>query len=246
MKKVIYTSLVGNHDVLRNPIERRSGWDYICFSNDHIDNSENLVWQIKSIPIQDNNNIRLSRYVKILPHRILQSYDYSLWIDANIQLIDNSFFDKIDSLINDQVIISLIPHYLRSCIYSEADACIELGKDSIIKINALKKVLKNDCYPENNGLFENGIILRFHNSPKIVELNEEWWRIYISYSKRDQLSLTYLLWKHNIPCIDMFPRGNSVRNLQFLKFYPHNFSMYEKLKFKFRGLVNLLIKQIIL
>ena len=33
-KKVIYTCLVGNYDVLRQPLAIDESYDYICFSND--------------------------------------------------------------------------------------------------------------------------------------------------------------------------------------------------------------------
>ena len=34
-KKVIYTSLVGEYDVLPEPSFVMKDWDYICFSNDY-------------------------------------------------------------------------------------------------------------------------------------------------------------------------------------------------------------------
>ena len=84
-KKVIYTCLVGNYDVLRQPLAIDESYDYICFSND-IKEERVGVWQIRPIPFKHKDKARLSRYVKILPHRALEDYEWSLWMDANIQI----------------------------------------------------------------------------------------------------------------------------------------------------------------
>ena len=93
-KKVIYTCLVGNYDVLRQPLAIDESYDYICFSND-IKEERVGVWQIRPIPFKHKDKARLSRYVKILPHRALEDYEWSLWMDANIQITKKEFYSIV-------------------------------------------------------------------------------------------------------------------------------------------------------
>lgn len=244
--KVIYTCVVGNIDQLVNPKQKVDGWDYICFSNDLVVNSKNSDWQIIPIPYTHSNKRRLSRYVKLLPHHVLQKYEYSLWIDANIQIVDTDFFFRIDELIKMNCEIALFPHYLRNCIYKEAEVCISLGKDSVLNIMPFLNKLENEGYPQNNGLFENGVMLRNHNNEKISRLNNEWWNIYLNYSERDQLSLVYLFWKYGINCLPIYPKGNSVRNTPFFMIESHNIGIYKKFKTLYWKIFNRIILRFII
>ena len=74
--------------------------------------------------------------------------------------------------------------------------------------------------PRNYGLNETNIIYRKHNSKKIKKIMTEWWNMIKNYSKRDQLSLSYILWKNNIPvnkiCID-----NARIDIKNFKIYTH-------------------------
>lgn len=219
--KVIYTSIVGNYDSLLEPKYIMSDWDYVCFSN-NIKKKEGSIWNIKSIPYQHSDSTILSRYPKINPHIVLQEYKYSLWIDANIEITDSFIEQRLSEIIDQQINFSLIPHPYRNCIYKEAKICIEEGKDSRKIIEEQIAFLRNEKYPDNNGLFENGLIFRQHNDPKISSLNKEWWDLFLKYSKRDQLSLTYLLWKNNIYCEPFSKTGISVRNIPSIRFIPHN------------------------
>jgi len=228
-KKVVYTSLVGKYDSLKNPGYIMENWDYICFSND-LKKEKNSIWRIEPIPYKHWDNLILSRYVKIVPHRVLNEYDYSLWIDANIEIQDDFVFKRLNELIEQQFILSLIPHPHRDCIYKEAQICIENGLDRKKIIEKQVAFLKDEKYPENNGLFENGLIFRRHNDPKISSLGEEWWNLYLKYSKRDQLSLSYLIWKNKIHCEPFTSKGLSVRNIPSIRYPLHKRSLLQKTK----------------
>ena len=189
---------------------------------------KNSIWKIESIPYQSKNKWILSRYPKLLPHRVLKEYKYSLYIDANIEILDSHIEDRINELIENQHLISLIPHPFRNCIYKEAQACIELGLDKRRIIEKQIAFLNSEKYPANNGLFENGLIFRCHNNSEIASLDEEWWNLYLKYSKRDQLSLCFLLWKHNIYCEPFTSVGLSVRNIPSINYSFHKNSLIRR------------------
>ena len=94
MKRVIYTCITGGYDKLRQPEVLDGDFDYICFT-DAVGRSEEGVWQIRPIPYSCDDPTRLSRYVKLLPHKVLGEYDESLWIDANIAIRGNGIYDAV-------------------------------------------------------------------------------------------------------------------------------------------------------
>lgn len=236
-RNVVYTSLVGNYDSLTNPEYIMPNWDYVCFSNDIKKSNEN-IWEIRPIPFKHADNTILSRYSKINPHLVLPEYEYSLYIDANIEFLDNSIERRITELINNDVIISAIPHPFRNCIYQEAQICIELGLDPRRKIEKQIKFLKDEKYPENNGLFENGLILRRHNDPLISSMGKDWWDLLLRFSRRDQLSFGYVLWKKNIECVEFTTKGLSVRNLPSIRYVLHKRTLLQRAKIFFQIKIN--------
>jgi hypothetical protein len=42
-----------------------------------------------------------------------------------------------------------------------------------------------------------GIIVRDMNNKKVTTINKAWWRENLRWTFQDQLSLPYVLWKHN-------------------------------------------------
>lgn len=53
-----------------------------------------------------------------------------------------------------------------------------------------------DGYPVNNGLFETGCMVRFHNDDFVKMLMKGWENDVMEYSIRDQLSFPYICWKN--------------------------------------------------
>lgn len=56
--------------------------------------------------------------------------------------------------------------------------------------------MKKAGFPEHYGLGENNILYRRHNEPALVRVMEDWWYFLENYSRRDQLSFVYVLWKN--------------------------------------------------
>lgn len=241
IRKVVYTSLSGNIDELTNPRFVLEGWDYICFSNDVVQTDKNSVWEIKPIPFNNKNSRRLSRFTKIKAHEVLTGYDYSLYLDANVEIINDNVVDRINQLIEEDKLISLIPHPVRDCIYDEIQECISIGKEFAIPLKRIRNFLLENNYPKHFGLFENGLMLRKHNDPKMIELNNSWWDLYVNFSQRDQVSLGFLMWKFDIQCEAFFPKGISVRNSPAIEFHKHKISISKKIKIRLTQFVNKIV-----
>ncbi|PTN02884.1 uncharacterized protein DUF616 [Mangrovibacterium marinum] len=221
MKKVIYTCLTGNYDALQNPKYIMEGWDYICFTDTPDKHTSNNIWQYRQIPSKVKDNLRRSRYVKLKPHEVLQEYNISVYIDSNITILDNKLEERIDQLLKLNSKISIAKHPERNCIYKEGEVCIRERLDRKRTITKQLRYLNEQKFPKHFGLYENNIIFRQHNDPQIVTLGNEWWNLYLNYSKRDQLSLAYLLWQNGIECTPLFRGSFNVRESSSFQYTQH-------------------------
>lgn len=220
MKKVIYTILVGKYDDLLQPLAVDESFDYICFSNDFSEKTIG-VWSIREIPFSDADDTRVSRYAKLLPHKVLEEYDYSLYIDANIQITGSEFYRFVNQRILEGVLVAQVPNIFRDCIYKDIEIAYRRRK---VDLRGAKKQyghLKQEGFPEHFGLFENNVLLRKHNDPSVVDMSEAWWKEYCDYTHRDQFSLMYVYWKKNYMPDYLLGEGKNARNVTFLKLTPH-------------------------
>lgn len=232
MRKVIYTSLVGNHDILAQPEVIDFSYDYICFSND-IDKKKVGIWKIRKIPFECKDKTRESRYVKLLPHRVLSEYTYSLYIDANIIIKGQELYNRVAKSINDGSLIAQVNHAIPfwDCIYEEIYHAYQAQKVSFFPAYRQFLHLKRQGFPRHYGLFENNIILRKHNDPLVVKISEEWWNEYQAFSKRDQFSLMYIYWRRGYKADLLFDKDKCTRNVDFLETKYHENKTYkEKIK----------------
>jgi glycosyltransferase involved in cell wall biosynthesis len=196
---VIYTCITGGYDTLINHTFMDKNWDYVCFTDDlTIRNDNNSSWQIRPLFFDKLDNIRNQRWHKLHPHVLFPEYSKSIWLDANINILNKDIFDDIDKAIAESRLISIGPHPVRNCIYEEVVACIALGKDDERIMREQVNLIRDAGFPENNGLFENGVIYRDHHHHQVIEIMNDWWCWIENYSRRDQLSLPYVLWQHKL------------------------------------------------
>ena len=241
---VVYTSVTGGYDKLPQYEVLDPDFDYICFSNDFPPGSQIGQWKIRPIPAKSRNLTRLSRYVKLNPHKVLQEYEYSLWIDSNILITSGSVYRDINKRIAERDKWYGIVHPLRDCIYEEAEICIEMGKSGYIRTKKQIQFLKNNHYPFHFGLFENNMILRKHNDSQVINIDEEWWCLFCKYSARDQLSLFFVFWKHRfIPSL-LFDNKSNTRNRSGLKYLYHHSSLKRSILTKLRIICNKIFRSI--
>ena len=200
-KRIIYTSVFGGYDKVTE--QNSDGWDWKCFSEDN------------SIPLYEDNNRNAKRF-KILPHLYLQDYEYSVFIDGNMDVRGN-LDEIIDKYLSDSNVAFFShknnPLDSRNCAYKEAEVIFRLGeknmkispergmlnyKDNPVVIKRQMERYSMVGFPQNNGLITGMVILRRHNERDCVDAMEEWWKEVKYNSKRDQLSFNYCAWKNKL------------------------------------------------
>ena len=220
MKNVVYTSLVGTSDHLLQPLFIREDYDYICFSNDFEETSIG-VWKIRKIPYDEKDDRRLSRYAKLLPHRVLQEYDYSIWMDANLQIITDVFYKAVDAKVHQNCLVAQVPHPLHDCIYDDIRSAYLGGRVKLKPSVRQYHHLKEEGFPKHEGLYENNLILRKHNDPSVIKISELWWKEYEAYTNRDQFSLSYVYWKYQFKPDYLLGNNKNARNVDCIKYHKH-------------------------
>ena len=219
-RRVIYSAIVGGYDYTMQPKAVHPLFDYILFSND-IEAPTVGVWQVRPIPYQNADNVRVARWVKTHPHILLPDYDYCVWLDSNVCIVSEEIYTIFEHLYSTQEMAATFAHPERKCIYEEGLAVIQLNRDTMDRVLPEMLFLKRQGYPKNNGLCETNCLFMQHRKPQCQDFLYSWWQMIDKFSRRDQLSFNYVLWKHHIVPQYLLPKEYSSRNHPFFECYEH-------------------------
>lgn len=224
--KVIYTVLIGEYDTLKEPRVISDGWDYICFTDNKNISSKN--WNIRQLPkeIEQYDNKLKNKFLKFFPDLFLSEYDISILLDANLEIVGdlNNVIDKLDL---NKYNMFFKTHPECNDIYTECDRCVKANRETKEVASLLKEKYSKEGMPKNYGLFECNFIVRKHNEDNVKHLMKLWWDEVNKISKRDQLSFTYLLWKHNLKDTIGVINFKDIENKVYKK-HTHNKGIYSK------------------
>ena len=194
-KGVVYTAITGGYDTVKEPKVVNPNWDYILFTDNPEIKSD--IWQVRLIDNEENlDSTRLARKVKIMGHKYLEEYDYSIWIDGKLEIRGDLEKYVMENRKTEPILC--FSHYVNDCIYQELDLCTELKKDDVELMNKQIDKYKKEGYPEHNGLVETGLLVREIHNTDVKKVMETWWNEVKNHSKRDQLSFNYALWKNDV------------------------------------------------
>ncbi len=191
-----YTCIIGNYDKLKEPISVSEECDYYVISDEKppVDSVFQYININDCIPHYIEDNVKKNRYCKINAHKLFPQYRYSIYFDGNIRLKSN-IIQKIDELPRTRIMASGI-HSI-NCVYMEAMRAIELGRVS--KETAMKQIEKYwlEGMPEEFGSVTCSLLIREHNNPICKKIMEDWWEQVEQFSRKDQISFPYVIWKNN-------------------------------------------------
>jgi len=196
-RKVLYTVVVGGYDPIRRP-PRIEGWDFVLFTDRPVKLWQRIgrFWDVRSLEGGGLDLARTSRLPKILPHKFLPEYDYSLYADASI------VFRRDPTHLAEECgwpMFLAADHPYRQDVYAEAAECIRIGKADPAALERQIGAYEKAGLPHSVPLTANGLMFRRHLDPGLVALNEDWWREIMEHTYRDQISLPYVRWRHDVP-----------------------------------------------
>lgn len=260
MRKVIYSAITGSYDAILQPRVVAEGWDYVMFVEGASGCAEGAsgcadgscgcadgtcgcadgacgqggekvgVWEIRRITEDHGGPILTSRYYKLNPQEVLPEYDWWLWVDGNIEILDGGLYEAAEGAIGSCGLAEGaaagsgsaegagsgcyfgLPHPVRDDVAEEILQTHRLRMISYSKaVKLLDFLYKQEGLPRHCGLLENNIILR-RNCPAINEFNALWWKMLCTYPTRDQYTNAYCLWKCGIQPGMLLGPGINARN----------------------------------
>ncbi len=222
VKKAIYTCIIGAYDELMQPEVVDDSFDYILFVKRGMKTCDKMgVWQVRELEIDGEDNIVLSRFPKMLPHKVLPAYDYSVWMDGNIAIRSSSFYDAINQKIEQGVAYSGVKHPNKDCVYMDIEGCVHVKRDKTSNIFRALKFLLKVKFPTHYGMYENNIILRRNDSEKVQRFGQMWWELYQKYPRRDQFTAPYCLRECGLGFDYLLPEGECAQTSDWLIFREH-------------------------
>ena len=233
----IYTVITGDYDTIKQPQVITPGAGYFLCTNNHSINDAG-VWQIVYLEedkidgyvpeVADDNvrisNIRLSRKVKMLAHKYLpKGYDMSIYLDADMLI--KADMSKLFELLNDDALMAAFRHGSCFSVREEINDLIERGVVKPAVVEHQWKRYHEWRFKDDLGITENGILIRRHNHPRVVELMELWWQEYLNGCLRDQVSLMPCIYKCGFMPHLKFIEGD-VRHNEWVEVMRHQPSLY--------------------
>lgn len=216
----VYTAITGDYDEILQPKVVDNRFDYILFS-DNLSERQEGVWQIRPIPYQNCNLVKMARYVKCHPTELLPDYVSSLWIDASICLVSPEIYERYIALESSSDIMAAIKHPERNCAYEEMLAVISRGFEREKTILKWGRFLRRAHYPRNYGLTETNMLYRKHIKA-IMDIDLLWWQCIERYSQRDQLSFDYCLWKTKTYYTPLLENNETAWNSNIAEYHPQH------------------------
>jgi hypothetical protein len=214
-KIAVITANFGNYDSVKDiDINNSHLFDWYYFTDNdsiklnvwktvtvkyHLINKD--IQQYNSLSVVTNKkiyNMMCAKYYKTQHHTIdiLKKYDYIIWMDSSIEIINENFIDNIINLLNnDHQLINFI-HPKRNNVNNEVNVSLSMKKYTGQKIKEQLKYYNNNKFVDNT-LYACGFFIRKQNK-KLNKCFDEWWVDNQKWSYQDQISYPYILWKNNI------------------------------------------------
>lgn len=207
-KIVVYKCVTGGYDEVVAPEYKSDKIDYVLFTNNK--KAKSKGWKVVYIGnINDLDNATLNRYVRMHPSKFLAGYDYAIYVDGNMMIYSD--LSCLVNRINKKYGLAFSMHSTRKKITSEFRACKALGKGDSSKMLVQVQRYLREGMPDDYGLLETTVIaIDLHNKKSEYVLNQWWDEFFRSGSMRDQIALSYVLWRDHIKVEEIGTLGNNI------------------------------------
>lgn len=200
MKIVLYACTDLAYDQIFSPVVATPGVEHVLFADRRPRFVRGWQWRPKPPQVAGLGSAMANRYVKFFPHEIFPDADVSIYVDANT-LILSDLRPLIAEFLDSGADLGLFIHKQRHDVFEELEFCRSVGKISAEDYATGQRQLAHyaaEGLPRVHRLTENGILLRRHGAPDLAEAMALWWRQLETFTRRDQLSLPYVLLKSGV------------------------------------------------
>ena len=194
-KVAVYTCAIGNHDWIHRAQVKPAGVDFLRFS-DKRPAGRMMGWHHRTLPnIPDAKSARvLSRFPKLRPHGVLDTYDVAVWIDASIEIMGD-LTPLIHDFLDTEADVALFPHPSGRTVEEEFDFAIQGGRigPEFYDIAAEQKARYGDMGILNRKIVEASIICYRLSSDALHTAGQAWCHEVTHFTERDQVSQPYAM-----------------------------------------------------
>lgn len=206
-KIAVFTCITNGYDDIREPTYIDKDVKYFVISENPPISASIYQWidVKKVVPGYIIDSKDQNRYCKMHGAEIFKEYRYSIYLDGSVLIRGqiSNFISKVSDCG-----LALFSHPSRESIFEEGLKLYSMGQyDNDKIINQLSGYLKEGI-PLKTGLYACTIIVRDNRSDIATRIMHDWFYEYMNGVKRDQLSFTYILWRHGIGYDDIGKLGN--------------------------------------
>ncbi len=191
----VYTVITGNYDKPVEPQVVNPQWDYYCFT-DTPGKFSSSIWQLKDVAnyCDVEKTKPINRYFKTHPHILFPEYDFTIYVDGNIEIIGD-LQEYIDCYSKGCSMLAF-PHPSRNSLAEEAEAIVAYKKCDPLIIQRQLDKYTDAGYKDYMPLISAGCMVRSTSDPLLNKTMEEWWNEISGTGPRDQMSFGFVCWKN--------------------------------------------------
>lgn len=154
--------------------------------------------------------VALSRLAKTRPHLFFSRYDWVIYIDnsASLRREPVEIVAAIEASQGGAAPAGryLFAHQRRTCAYREARLCKQKGRISREDYHRQVNHYLARGFPKEQGLYSNTVMVQKMGDPQTDAFNDAWYDHFLAFSRRDQISLPFMLWERDYP-VRLMPMG---------------------------------------
>ncbi len=209
-KGAVYTCLVGNSSTLYQPEYINVHLDYICFTDKKEKwGSKEGIWEYRQMEKIDENENASSMYYryKIKPHEVLAEYDYSIWVNAQIQIVGE--VEQLYKIYGEDTSFLAFPAYVQDNLYEAVHTTLSTD-DENIELRRKMFRYREEGFPEHFGLISTNVMYRNHRDEVLNRVMNTWWEESENCQQLREFGFSYAAWKYelNYSLCDLFAEWN--------------------------------------
>lgn len=199
----VYACVTNNYDRLQEADALSRGVQFICFSNRPVKKTAGWDMRYLASPPRLCSGHDINRYHKVFSNRILSDYRYSIYVDGNIRY-RGDLHVLVRVLERSGAALGVFRHPAGRRLAEEVEACRRHRKfdhHDESRVHEQIETYTDQGFELSTLVSANYLIVRDHSHPLLSDAMSLWWSQLFEFTKRDQLSLNYVLWKTGLPWV---------------------------------------------
>lgn len=189
--------MFGNYDLVLPPIGTTQECEFHLFTDDATLQVDG--WTIHHVDLSRFKSPKhANRYYKSTIFEVLQGFDISLYIDANIRVLGSldAIFAEFEK---SGAGFGAYKHPLVNSVAEEVERYLSVYNESRIpEIDEQLDYQKSEGFKDDVGMIEATIHLKNHNDYSLKCAMKLWNKDFQKFGTRDQFGLPFVLWKYEV------------------------------------------------